>query len=132
MLYDSPIPGGTANPGPSRAVRDDSDKTLPDAARPVSDRATDRARSSQPHRPCSKQRVTRLLYPFVTNQAGFDTGLEISNTTADPFGTTPVPGVCKLTFYGSNPPSPVVTPTIAAGQNWETVASAVARVSRAT
>ncbi len=31
---------------------------------------------------------TNLLYPFVTNQAGFDTGLAISNTSCDPYGTS--------------------------------------------
>jgi len=30
---------------------------------------------------------TTILFPFVTNQAGFDTGLSISNTSRDPFGT---------------------------------------------
>src|SRR5262249_2035417 len=30
---------------------------------------------------------TTLLYPFVTNLSGFDTGLAIANTTTDPFGT---------------------------------------------
>ena len=31
------------------------------------------------------QCVTNLLFPFVTNQAGFDTGIAISNTSRDPF-----------------------------------------------
>ncbi len=39
---------------------------------------------------------TVLLYPFVTNQAGFDTGLAISNTSTDPFGTT---AGAPLTIY---------------------------------
>ena len=30
-----------------------------------------------------------LLFPFVTNQAGFDTGIAIANTSQDPFGTFP-------------------------------------------
>jgi hypothetical protein len=51
---------------------------------------------------------TLLLFPFITNQNGFDTGLAISNTTTDPVGTTPQAGVCKLTYYdgtGKQPPT---------------------------
>ena len=53
---------------------------------------------------------TLLLFPFVTNQNGFDTGIAISNTTTDPIGTTPQAGSCKLTFYdgtGKFPPTGV-------------------------
>ena len=35
--------------------------------------------------------TTSLLFPFVTNQLGFDTGLAISNTSTDPFGTPAPP-----------------------------------------
>ncbi|MBZ5623571.1 MAG: hypothetical protein LAQ69_33335 [Acidobacteriia bacterium] len=42
---------------------------------------------------------TLLLYPFVTNQNGFDTGLSIANTSTDPLGTTTQNGTCKLTWY---------------------------------
>lgn len=45
--------------------------------------------------------TTRLLFPFVTNQGGFDTGISIANTTADPFGTKPQSGICTLNFYGN-------------------------------
>jgi len=31
---------------------------------------------------------TLLLFPFVTNQSGFDTGIAIANTSQDPVGTT--------------------------------------------
>jgi hypothetical protein len=51
---------------------------------------------------------TLLLYPFVTNQNGFDTGIAISNTTTDPIGTGPQNGICKLTWYdgtGKFPPT---------------------------
>ncbi|MBN9658251.1 MAG: hypothetical protein J0H49_08735 [Acidobacteria bacterium] len=44
---------------------------------------------------------TNLLFPFVTNTAGFDTGLVISNTSSDPFGTVPQRGPCTLNYYGS-------------------------------
>jgi len=41
-----------------------------------------------------------LLFPFVTNQAGFDTGIAIANTSQDPFGTVPQTGTVKLWYYG--------------------------------
>jgi len=43
---------------------------------------------------------TLLLFPFVTNQNGFDTGIAISNTTTDPIGTGSQQGICKLSWYG--------------------------------
>jgi len=53
---------------------------------------------------------TSLLFPFVTNQVGFDTGLVLANTSTDPFGTssnaTPTPGTCALNFYGAGAPTP--------------------------
>jgi len=46
---------------------------------------------------------TLLLYPFVTNQQGFDTGISIANTSTDPIGTSPQAGTCKLNWYdGTN------------------------------
>jgi hypothetical protein len=42
-----------------------------------------------------------LLFPFVTNQAGFDTGIAIANTTTDPYGTVNQSGVVRLFYYGS-------------------------------
>lgn len=61
---------------------------------------------------------TVLLFPFLTNLAGFDTGVAISNTSADPFGTVGQVGSCKLNWYG-NTAIPVTTfpatGTIAAG-----------------
>jgi len=44
--------------------------------------------------------VTNLLFPYVTNRGGFDTGLVISNTSLDPFGTPTQAGACKVYFYG--------------------------------
>jgi len=52
---------------------------------------------------------SRLLFPFVTSQNGFDTTLVISNTTLDPFSTSPQDGDCRLQFYGrigANGPAP--------------------------
>jgi len=50
---------------------------------------------------------TNLLFPFVTNQAGFDTGIAISNTSDDPFnganGQNRNNGNCTINYYGSLP-----------------------------
>jgi hypothetical protein len=45
--------------------------------------------------------TTTLLFPFVTNQAGFDTGLAISNTSKDWLGTDPQAGACTIHYHGS-------------------------------
>jgi hypothetical protein len=56
---------------------------------------------------------TVLLFPFVTNQAGFDTGIALANTSTDPFGTTPQAGTCQLNWYGAAAPAtPTTTPSI--------------------
>lgn len=72
---------------------------------------------------------TILLYPYITNQAGFDTGLTVANTSQDPFTvggnvTGAQAGSCALTYYGgttaapTTPPAPLNTGTIAAGTVW--------------
>jgi len=62
---------------------------------------------------------TILLFPYVTNQAQFDTGIAISNTSRDPLGTTNQAGVCKLNYYGntngSTGPAVQTTPSVPAG-----------------
>ena len=80
--------------------------------------------------------VTNLIFPFVTSQLGFDTGIAISNTSADPFGrfgavpsgTTAPAGACTLNYYGAGAPSPsaVATPSIASGTTYAFVNSSVA------
>jgi hypothetical protein len=42
-----------------------------------------------------------LLFPFVTNQAGFDTGIALANTSLDPFGTSTQQGPVTLNYYGN-------------------------------
>lgn len=70
--------------------------------------------------------TTNLLFTFVTNINGFDTGITISNTGADPFGTVGKSGTCTLNFYGSAAPAPQATGTIASGATYATTASTVA------
>lgn len=43
---------------------------------------------------------TNILFPFLSNQLGFDSGIAIANTSTDPFGTSPQTGACKLNYYG--------------------------------
>ncbi len=89
---------------------------------------------------------TLLLFPYVTNAAGFDTGIAISNTSKDPFeghsrrivskplldavsnttdvwyGSTEQSGTCELNYYGAIPatkgaaPVAVTTPEVGAGE----------------
>jgi len=54
---------------------------------------------------------TSLLFPFVTNQLGFDTGIVLANTSTDNLGlggkssATPTAGACTLNFYGAGAPT---------------------------
>lgn len=48
--------------------------------------------------------TTTLLVPFAVRDLGFDTGISLANTTADPFGTssggaTPAAGTLRLDFF---------------------------------
>jgi hypothetical protein len=53
-----------------------------------------------PERVAAEQR-TRLLLPFVTNQAGFDTGVVVSNTGRDSTGDVGQAGNCTIHYFGS-------------------------------
>ena len=78
---------------------------------------------------------TTLLFPFVTNQLGFDTGIAISNTSTDTLSTTKAgadsvsaqSGTCALTFFGASAPTAAsVTPSVATGTSYAFTASSVA------
>ena len=80
---------------------------------------------------------TVLLYPYITNQAGFDTGLTIANTSIDSLGSSgsvaaAQSGSCKLTYFGgttaapTTPPAPSDTGNIAAGTVWVNTLQAIA------
>lgn len=62
---------------------------------------------------------TVLLFPFVASVTGFDTGIAISNTSADSpvdAGIAENAGACTLNFFGNVPVTPK-TSSIAAGAN---------------
>jgi len=72
--------------------------------------------------------TTNILFPFVTNQLGFNTGFSIANTTTDPFGTSSQSGTCVYNFYGTNAPSggTFTTPSISGGASDTELLSTVA------
>ncbi len=71
---------------------------------------------------------TVLLFPFVTNTAGFETGISIANTSADTLGTANQAGTCTFTFFGTGniiggvttnfTQAPVTTASVPAGAIW--------------
>jgi hypothetical protein len=71
---------------------------------------------------------TAMLFPYVINVNGFDTGIAIANTTTDIFGTAAQAGVCSFYFYGTAAPTvnPFVTPTVATGTDYANLASTMA------
>jgi hypothetical protein len=67
---------------------------------------------------------TLLLFPFVTNVSGFDTGIAIANTSTDPVGTTAQNGACVLSWYDGTGKTPNVNSgNIATGTVYTTLAS---------
>jgi hypothetical protein len=45
--------------------------------------------------------TTQILFPFVTNRSGFDTGLVVANTSEDWLGTQPQDGTCTIHYHGT-------------------------------
>jgi hypothetical protein len=80
--------------------------------------------------PCT----TNLLFPWVLNFAGLDTGIAISNTSKDPYGTLPQEGqTCTLTMWPTDKTTnngvsggaavALTTLPIAAGSVWRSTIS---------
>jgi hypothetical protein len=67
--------------------------------------------------------LTTLLFPYLTNAQGFDTGVAISATATDPFGTTPQSGTCTLNWYGAAFTGATPTPNIPSGTSYTTLVS---------
>lgn len=62
---------------------------------------------------------TALLFPFISNQAGFDTGIFIANTNADPFGDKGASGQCTFSYFSQsgNAVAPQTSAAIESGQS---------------
>jgi len=75
---------------------------------------------------------TTILFPYVTAGGGFDTGLVISNTSTDNLragggnSVSTSAGVCTLSFFGTNAPTPVVTASVATASLYLNTASSIA------
>ncbi len=70
---------------------------------------------------------TLLLFPFVTNTNGFDTGIAIANTSTDPVGTGAQNGSCVLNWYDGTGKTPTVnTGNIASGAVYTALVSGAA------
>jgi hypothetical protein len=50
---------------------------------------------------------SNLLFPFIVNGGGYETGMAIVNTTKDPWGTQSQTGGCTVVFYGRSGTSDV-------------------------
>jgi len=71
--------------------------------------------------------ATHLLFPFVTNTAGYDTGLAIANTSQDQYGTSTQTGTCTFNFFGTAAPAAVTTSAaVAPGTVYTNLASVLA------
>lgn len=64
---------------------------------------------------------TVLLFPYVANVQGLDTGIAIANTSTDPFGTTPQSGTCVINAYGTNAPTQAINTASVASGSYTTV-----------
>ena len=64
--------------------------------------------------------LTTLLFPFVTNQNTFDTGLVITNASGES-------GSCTIDYSGANAPDDLTSQPVAGGAQWVALASVLAR-----
>ena len=63
--------------------------------------------------------ITTLLFPFVTNQAEFDTGMAISNTSSET-------GSCTIEYSGADAPADLMSAPVEAGEQWIALVSVIA------
>ena len=64
--------------------------------------------------------LTTLLFPFVTNQAAFDTGLVITNASGQS-------GSCTIDYSGADAPDDMTSQAVAGGAQWIALASNIAQ-----
>ena len=63
--------------------------------------------------------ITTLLFPYVTNQFGFETGLVITNTSKEA-------GSCTIEYSGSDAPADLMAGPVEGGDQWITGLSGIA------
>ena len=63
--------------------------------------------------------LTTLLFPFVTNQAAFETGLVITNASGQS-------GSCTIDYSGADAPDDMTSQPVAGGAQWIALASTIA------
>ena len=63
--------------------------------------------------------TTTLLFPFVTNQAGFNTGLAITNASEGS-------GSCTIEYSGSGAPADLMSQPLEGGAQWVDLLSKIA------
>ena len=64
--------------------------------------------------------LTTLLFPFVTNQLTFNTGLVITNASVES-------GSCTIDYSGANAPDDMTSQPIAGGAQWINLVSTIAQ-----
>lgn len=81
---------------------------------------------------------TNIMFPFLTNRLGMDSGIAIANTSADPSRAVTQAGSCKLNYYGDTtgggaapaaqttaeiPSGKILTATLSGGGNYGVAAT---------
>lgn len=61
--------------------------------------------------------ITHLLFPWVVSDANNTTGITISNTGADPFGTVGIAGGCAFSYYSQSAPPPQYSAVVRPGES---------------
>jgi len=125
-IYVGYITTGPTSPAPTTTASTVGINFAPLSSVPTASSTAPIPRFGQPYAAANLYTISpcscNLLFPFVTNIAGFDTGVAIANTTADTLnGVTPQAGTVTLTYYGTTPgggaapPLQTTTSTVAAG-----------------
>lgn len=69
---------------------------------------------------------TTLLFTFLTNQAGFDSGFSIAGTGTGLYGDPQQGGTCTINMYGANAPATPPVVTVPSAGEGHTTISAIA------
>jgi len=100
------ITTGPTNPAPTTTPATVGINFAPLSSVPTASSSAPIPRFGQPYAAANLYTINacscNLLFPFVANIAGFDTGIAIANTTADTLnGLAPQSGNVTLTYYGT-------------------------------